>query len=227
MRKYVQVGGGAGSSDSGPIAPPEELRDASSLQVRNKESSISIAGDIAPAVEIIGRVITPDGAGIRNAAVSLTDTRGSVRTVMTGPLGYYRFEGVTRGEAFTLTVDSRRFQFDPVSVISGTRGRRLIFGLVNDRAVGKRDGINSFGEQHDVAPLIGVRDDYLFAVPRPVKPESVSLGNVPYDGGLATIFRHNEKIDRVTFVKDLSEGSAVGVPTHAAFGDRFRKSQFV
>jgi hypothetical protein len=65
---------------------------------------------LAP-VSITGRVTTPDGTGLRNAAVSLTDSVGIRRTAFTSSLGYYSFDGVTTGVTYSISVQSKRYRF--------------------------------------------------------------------------------------------------------------------
>ena len=65
----------------------------------------------SPTFSLSGRVMTPDGGGLRNATVTLRGADGSVRTVPTSSLGHYSFEGIGGG-SYTLTVVSRRYRFD-------------------------------------------------------------------------------------------------------------------
>lgn len=67
----------------------------------------------AAAVDISGRVLTPDGLGLRNAVVSMVDSTGVVRTATTSSFGYYSFEGVDAGQAYVVGVSSRRYRFAP------------------------------------------------------------------------------------------------------------------
>lgn len=67
----------------------------------------------AASVSISGRVFAPDGRGVRNARVTLTDAQGNTRTVLTASFGYYRFEEVAVGETYVVAVRSKRFQFAP------------------------------------------------------------------------------------------------------------------
>ena len=67
----------------------------------------------AAGVEITGRVMTPDGRGLRNAIVSMTDSQGVTRTATTSSFGYYRFEDVEVGATYVVAVQSRRFRFAP------------------------------------------------------------------------------------------------------------------
>jgi Carboxypeptidase regulatory-like domain/Putative Ig domain len=67
----------------------------------------------AAEVEVSGRVITADGRGLRNAVVRISDSTGSIRTVTTSSFGYYRFENVEVGQAYVISVGSRRYRFAP------------------------------------------------------------------------------------------------------------------
>ncbi|MEQ1644326.1 MAG: DUF4394 domain-containing protein, partial [Pyrinomonadaceae bacterium] len=67
----------------------------------------------AAGVEVSGRVLTPDGRGLRNAVVSMTDSSGAVRTATTSTFGYYRFDDVSAGDSYVMSVTSRRYRFAP------------------------------------------------------------------------------------------------------------------
>ncbi len=62
-------------------------------------------------VSVSGRVTTSGGRGVRNATVNMTDPQNVTRQVLTGPLGNYRLDNVVPGQTYTITVNSRRFQF--------------------------------------------------------------------------------------------------------------------
>lgn len=64
-------------------------------------------------VSVSGRVLTPEGYGLRNAIVTLTDQRGNTRSVRTGTFGYFRLEGVSVGETYVVGVSSKQYQFTP------------------------------------------------------------------------------------------------------------------
>ncbi len=72
-----------------------------------------IIGATAAGVDVFGRIVTPDGRGIRNAAVVVTDTNGSRRLTTTSSFGYYRFADVRSGQPYTISVQSRRYRFTP------------------------------------------------------------------------------------------------------------------
>jgi hypothetical protein len=77
-------------------------------------SNFTIANSTS--IELSGRVLTPTGQGLRNAIVRLTDSNGAVRTTTTSSFGFYRFEGLTAGENYTLSVSSRLFRFNPANI---------------------------------------------------------------------------------------------------------------
>ncbi|MFN2501735.1 MAG: exo-alpha-sialidase [Pyrinomonadaceae bacterium] len=62
-------------------------------------------------VTVSGRVTTPDGRGVRNAIVSITDSLGVVRSVTTSSFGFYSFDEVRTGETHTIRVSSKRYRF--------------------------------------------------------------------------------------------------------------------
>lgn len=61
-------------------------------------------------VSLSGRVLTSGGGGIRNTLVTLTGGNlPAPVTVQTGSLGYYTFSGLTFGQTYTVTVQTRRY----------------------------------------------------------------------------------------------------------------------
>jgi hypothetical protein len=58
-----------------------------------------------------GRVLTASGNGIRNARVALTGADGTTRTVISGKLGYFRFDDVAAGETYIFSVSAKRYTF--------------------------------------------------------------------------------------------------------------------
>ena len=67
----------------------------------------------ASTVTVTGRVLTPDGRGLTNARVTLTDTFGGVRSALTGGFGYFTFTEVESGQMYVFSVISKRFEFAP------------------------------------------------------------------------------------------------------------------
>ncbi len=70
-------------------------------------------GSTAAGVEVAGRVLTPDGRGIRNAQVIITDADGTKHIVTTSSFGFYRFSDIPAGETYTINVASKQYRFTP------------------------------------------------------------------------------------------------------------------
>lgn len=68
-------------------------------------------GSTASGVEVSGRVMTPDGRGLRNTRVMMTDRAGVVKYATTSSFGFYRFEDVEAGSSVVLGVQSKRYRF--------------------------------------------------------------------------------------------------------------------
>lgn len=70
-------------------------------------------------VSIGGNVKTPNGNGIRNVIVTLTDAYGSSRSTVTGSFGTYRFTNVEVGQTYILKVSAKKYSFtNPTQVVS-------------------------------------------------------------------------------------------------------------
>ena len=79
-----------------------------------QDGSLMIGGtgcNTSSDVSVGGRVMTPDGGGLRGAQVVLTDSKGNRRTITTSSLGYYQLDGVKSGETYVIAVVSRRYRF--------------------------------------------------------------------------------------------------------------------
>ena len=55
---------------------------------------------------VSGRVTTPDGRGLRNATVKITDANNVTRTVTTSSFGFYTFDNVPTGFSYTIAISS-------------------------------------------------------------------------------------------------------------------------
>lgn len=73
-----------------------------------------------PTVTVTGRVLTPEGSGVRNVIVSMIDSAGTKRIATTSSFGIFTFEDVRANEAYTLTVASKRYRFAPQFVDVGS-----------------------------------------------------------------------------------------------------------
>ena len=92
---------------------PSEIRNSSGSTISSYFQSGFVAfGITAAGVEVSGRVLTPDGRGIRNASVSLVGADGLRRVVTTSSFGIYRFEDVEAGRSYVLTVSQKQLVFE-------------------------------------------------------------------------------------------------------------------
>lgn len=81
--------------------------------------NVLLTGNVVPTaagVGLAGRVLTPGRNGLRNATVSLTDSRGNIRTARSSTFGYFRFEDLPVGETYVISIDSKRYTFAPRTV---------------------------------------------------------------------------------------------------------------
>ena len=80
---------------------------------------------------INGRLLDPRGGGIPRARVTLTDTRGNRRTVMTSSLGYFEVSELDLGETYTVRAESRRYRFaaQAVSITDSNAVELTMIGL--------------------------------------------------------------------------------------------------
>jgi Carboxypeptidase regulatory-like domain len=73
----------------------------------------NLVGPSAANVSVSGKVLTPQGAGLTNAIVILTDQDGNSRTARTSAFGYFRFNEVAAGQTYIININSKRWQFTP------------------------------------------------------------------------------------------------------------------
>jgi hypothetical protein len=76
-------------------------------------ADFSIASPTAATVAISGRVATANGRAISRAVVTLTNSNGGTRTLLTNTFGYFRFSEVEAGQIYVVSVSSKRYQFAP------------------------------------------------------------------------------------------------------------------
>lgn len=65
----------------------------------------------AATVSVGGRILTSNGAGIRNVVVTITNMAGQSRTTISSSLGYYSFSDIEVGDTYIITVSAKRFRF--------------------------------------------------------------------------------------------------------------------
>jgi cytochrome c peroxidase len=78
----------------------------------------TIFGDaaVSTTLSISGRVVTPQGLGLRNASVQLTDPMGNIRRATTSSFGIFTFAGVPSATTYFASVTSKRYRFAPVAI---------------------------------------------------------------------------------------------------------------
>lgn len=64
-------------------------------------------------VSIQGRALTADGRAIYRARIIMTDASGNSRIALTNPFGYFRFEDVPAGAAYTFSPQHKQYTFAP------------------------------------------------------------------------------------------------------------------
>ena len=70
-------------------------------------------------VTVGGRVQTAQGAGIRNAQVTIMFASGETRATRSGAFGYFRFGDVEVGATYIFTISAKRFVFsEPTQVLT-------------------------------------------------------------------------------------------------------------
>ena len=102
------VAGGTDSTNFPTVIPFQANRSgASDAFLLKISSSLST---------ITGQIFSGGGQGLRNAVVTLTDQNNVRIQSPTTSLGFYTFSNVVPGQPYALTVASRRYRFDPVTV---------------------------------------------------------------------------------------------------------------
>ncbi len=69
------------------------------------------SGPSAAMVTVGGQVQTSDGRGIQNVRLTITSPNGTLFSTLTGPFGYFRFEGVEAGQTYIIRLKSKSYQF--------------------------------------------------------------------------------------------------------------------
>lgn len=85
-------------------------------QVLAVDGRVELSTTISKDAEIAGRVLTPFGTGIPNARVTLTDTTGRSRTIISNSFGAYRFGNLQDGETYTIRVDAKNYTFTLLAI---------------------------------------------------------------------------------------------------------------
>ncbi len=118
-------------------APSQTCGGISSTQIPNntfgygRVDVLAAINASASTVSVSGRVVTPEGLGLRNTVLTLIDPSGVRRTATTSSFGIFLFEGVRANESYTLTVLSKRYRFapQPINVASSNFSAPDFVGL--------------------------------------------------------------------------------------------------
>jgi hypothetical protein len=80
---------------------------------------------------INGRLLDPKGNGVARSRVTVTDTEGNRRTVLTSTLGYFQVSELKVGGTYTVQAESRRYRFaaQSVSITNGNAVELQMIGL--------------------------------------------------------------------------------------------------
>jgi len=66
---------------------------------------------------VSGRVLTANGAGIRNVQITITFPSGAIRTTTSATFGYYRFSEIPVGATYVISVAAKKYTFAPSSQV--------------------------------------------------------------------------------------------------------------
>lgn len=89
---------------------------------------VTLLAPTAAAVSVGGQLLTAAGEPVSKARVVLTATGGTTRTAISNGFGYYQFDGVSVGETYVVSVESKRYTFTPMAIspTDGTNELNLI-----------------------------------------------------------------------------------------------------
>ena len=109
---YTRPGGGEGSD---------------TLMVDDVAVGITCGSSMS---SISGRVLTPNGTGMSNVVVVLTDQTGARRTATSSSFGVFTFENVVPGQAYVVSANSKRYRFAAkIMVVTASLANVEFWGL--------------------------------------------------------------------------------------------------
>lgn len=83
-------------------------------------------------VSISGRVVSPGGAAVSRAIVTITDPQGVTRTAVTNSFGNYQFDGITTGKTYNIQISAKGYQFQTRNVSVGAALQNLDFTAIGE-----------------------------------------------------------------------------------------------
>lgn len=115
----VMTDGGGNASFDQTFAPNSPLNsyisatatNLTTLDTSEFSNAKQVLNPTAAQVSVSGKVLTSKGNGISGARISLTDSNGFVRNVISNSFGFYRFTNVAAGETYVLTARHKKGQF--------------------------------------------------------------------------------------------------------------------
>ena len=85
-------------------------------QTTAADGQVELSRSLPNQAEISGRLLTTFGEGVPNSRVTLTDTTGRSRSILSNGFGIYRFGSLQVGQTYTIRVNARSFTFTPVTI---------------------------------------------------------------------------------------------------------------
>lgn len=95
--------------------------------VEDKVQNVFLSAPVVGNFSVSGRIITSDGAGLRNALVQLTLGNGDIVRKRTGAFGYFQFDQVAAGQTVTISITANNHSFSPQIVDVNDNVTDLIF----------------------------------------------------------------------------------------------------
>lgn len=86
------------------------------LATETNSGRVTITEAAPNEVSLSGSLLTATGQGVANTRVTLTGINGGSRTILSNSFGFYEFGNVEPGQTYTITVEGRRYTFNPVMV---------------------------------------------------------------------------------------------------------------
>lgn len=80
------------------------------------EGRVEISTPTRKEASVSGRLLSPEGQGVSNVIVRLTNAQGESHTTLSNANGDYHFGGVSVGQSYTVSVESGRFVFSPQTI---------------------------------------------------------------------------------------------------------------
>lgn len=87
--------------------------DGSLNPIETSEFSAFMMAPTAAPVTISGRARTAEGRSVYGARISLMDQDGNLKTAISNPFGYFRFDGVVVGRTYIIAAKHKVYQFPP------------------------------------------------------------------------------------------------------------------